>query len=158
MQGVIIPFERCVAMSRKCKTLKEFTERYQPEYSKARRAGWLQEFTWLSRERNPRGTWDEAGCRREARRYRTLKDFREGSITAYVTAQNKGWLKGYTWLKKGKGPAVTRKECLEEARKYTTLKDFTKKARRQYMAAHRNGWLKDYKWLLRAKAARRSRK
>ena len=154
MQGVIIPFERCVAMSRKCKTLKEFTHRFYPEYAKARRAGWLPGFTWLSRERNPRGTWDEAGCRREARRFRTLKSFRDGSITAYVTAQRNGWLPGYTWLKRGKGTVATRKECLEAARRYTTLKDFTLNSRREYMAAWRNGWLKGYKWLLRAKAAR----
>ena len=158
MRGSPISKERCTAMARKCRTLKEFTKKYQPEYSKSRRAGWLPEFSWLSRERNPRGTWDEAGCRRESRKYRTLKDFRAGSITAYVIAQKHGWLKGYTWLKRGNHSPLSPEECLAKARKYRTLKDFTVKARRFYMAAYHHGWLGDYTWLLRAKAARQARK
>ena len=158
MRGVTITEERCRAMARKCKTLKEFSGTYRPEYAKAYRAGWLPGYPWLARTRKPRGTWDEAGCRREARKYRTLKEFRTLSVTAYVIAQSHGWLKGYTWLRRGKGPRATREECLEAARGYSTLKEFTRNAHRYYMAAHYHGWLGDYPWLLRARAARQERK
>ena len=139
--------EACEKIARKYKTLKEFREKDKAAMMKAWREGWLDGYTWLFRAHLPRNTWTEKACRAEARKYKSLAQFRESSLPAYATAQKNGWLKGYTWLARRHVKAFTLKECTRIALKYDALNEFRHENWTAYAAASRNGWLQNFAWL-----------
>lgn len=46
--------------------------------------------------------WFEDNTREEAMKYEYLTDFEKGSRQAWIASKKYGWIKTYTWLKKGK--------------------------------------------------------
>lgn len=141
--------EVCRKTARKCKTFMEFREKYLSIYTSAYRNGWLKDYTWLKHGRAVNGTWDAKSCYREARKYRSLKEFMRSSNVAYDKARKQGWITSYTWLTRLKNIAPTYRECREVAVRYTLLKDFRLDNPRMYKFAAKNGWLKKFKWLRR---------
>lgn len=149
--------EYCEAVARSCSDTKEFWYRHRSVAQKALREGWYEEYSWLPRFRVPRNHWTEEACKAEARKYRSVREFREKSPTAYVTANREGWAMAYTWLEREVAPKGiwTEDRCLEEAKKYGTKTEFLKGSPNAYYTACRKGWLKAYTFLERK---RRSRK
>jgi len=147
--------EECRRLASQCSTFKEFRESHFSEYMSAYRKGWLKDYTWLAHGRSPNGTWTETSCRREAKKYRSLKDFSMKSTSAYSKAGREGWLASYDWLERKKfrpsatGP--TYDECMDAARKYSMQKDFRLGDKRLYMFAAKKDWLKDFSWLRKLK-------
>ena len=139
--------EACEQLARKYTTLKEFREKDKPAMMKAWREGWLEDYTWLSRSHLPRNSWTERSCRAEAKKYKTLAEFRKACLPAYATAQKNGWLKGYNWLSRLHVKAFTLKECTRIALKYDALSEFRRENWTAYSASYRNGWLKNFAWL-----------
>lgn len=149
--------EYCESVARSCSDTKEFWNRHRSVAQKALREGWYEEYTWLPRFRVHRNYWTEEACREEAKKYGSVREFREKSPTAYVTANREGWAMAYTWLEREVAPKGiwTEDRCLEEAKKYKTKTEFLKGSPSAYYTACRKGWLKAYTFLERK---RRSRK
>lgn len=141
--------EACRKMAKKCKTFMEFRDRYISEYASAYRNGWLKEYFWLKHGRSPNDTWNKESCLREAKKYKTLKDFMQNSNVAYYKSRKNGWISSYTWLVRMKNSGPTYKECKAVADKYKLIKDFRLENPRMYKFAAKHGWLKKFKWLKR---------
>ena len=87
-----------------------------------------------------------------ARKYTTMRDFRENNLYAYNASSKYGWLKDFTWLQKTqpKHQLWTKDKVFEIAKRYTQLADFRKEQKLAYFAALNNGWFEELTWLQRA--------
>ena len=93
--------------------------------------------------------WTYERTLEEAKKYKTIKEFRIKSITAYSVACNNDWIKDYTWLKRECMPNGywIYETCYEEAKKYKLKKEFMEKSNGAYKVAIKNKWINDYIWL-----------
>ena len=138
---------RCYEEAKKYKTRTEFYKNSGGAYVMARKNGWLNEYTWLNnRNKKNKGYWNFETCFKEAKKFKTLKDFKSKCGRAYELARKNGWIEEYTWLEKLNG-FHNREKCYEEAKKYKTRTELQKKASGVYHAALKNGWLDEYTWL-----------
>lgn len=95
----------------------------------------------------PRGYWTEERCLEEAKKYKTKKDFRGGSYSAYIISCRNRWLDEYVWLDNTEVRKWTYEACKEAALKYTRRVDFQRGSNVAYGVSLRNGWLDEYEWL-----------
>lgn len=97
--------------------------------------------------------WNKEACYEEAKKYISIKEFRESNAAAYRVSRNSGWIKEYTWLKKQKHSWFWNcyENCYNEAKKYTKYSNFVKMSSSAYSSAKRHGWIKDYIWLERTR-------
>jgi len=143
--------EFCETVSRKFKTLRAFCKGDWSAASKAMSEGWLDEFTWLKRQRVKRGTYTKEECRRLAKKCRTLAEFSTKYRCAEVMARRNGWLKEFTWLEMQHSSPIrwTTEALVKEAKKYKTLNEFYKGNRNAYSVAYHHGLLGQFTWLER---------
>lgn len=80
--------------AKSCETSGEFGRKYPLDYQKAARKGWLAEFfpdsytpTPLTKERV---SWNEENLAKEAQKYKTRTEFKNGSWYAYVRSGELG--------------------------------------------------------------------
>ena len=99
--------------------------------------------------KKPNGYWTEAKILEEAKKYKTLKEFREKANGAYCAASKlKITHKLYNLTTPGNIPNFwTKEKCFEEAKKYNTKIEFHDSAQGAWNASKRNGWLEEYTWL-----------
>ena len=145
--------EYCEQVARTCKTMKEFWTKCRSAATKAQMEGWIDSYDWLLRERCKRNSLDEKECRRIAKQYETLRDFRMHDTSAYVISTRNGWLKSFTWLKRELDVKHVRtlEEVTNLAKRFKTLKDFRESYFNEYRYAWQHGWLENFTWLTRAK-------
>lgn len=143
--------EFCESVARKYKTLRAFCRGDWSVASKAMSEGWLDEYTWIKRQRVKRGTYSKEECRRLAKTCKTLVEFRTKYLCAEVMARRNGWLKEFTWLERRHASPVrwTTEALIKESKKYKTLTDFYKGNRNAYCVAYRHGLLDQFTWLER---------
>lgn len=107
----------------------------------------------MNEDRKPKGYWTEEKCLEEARKYKTVREFRVNSESAYATAVRNNWLRNYTWLSNLrltpiKSPGYwTEERCTIEAKKYSTLIEFINGSYSAYRASKTNKWLDKFTWL-----------
>lgn len=101
-------------------------------------------------------TYDYDFCYNEAKKYKTLQEFRKGSPEAARAAKYRKWLSDYNWLENKVKPLGYWNEetCREEALKHKTVKSFHDNSGGAYTISSKNGWLKDYTWLEREHASK----
>ena len=100
---------------------------------------YLAQFLYIYK--NMKRIWFEDNCREEALKYEYLTDFSKGSHEAWIAARKYGYIKTYTWLKKGKsvGPwSIYAYEDTENKIVYVGLTNDVNKRHR----GHKNGNLK----------------
>jgi hypothetical protein len=86
--------ERCHAEALKCSTRKEFQVKNRSAYNSARKNKWLDSICdHMERKTQPRGYWTKERCMEESKKYRSIKQFRAISSSAYAIAWTNGWLK-----------------------------------------------------------------
>lgn len=146
--------------SKKYSSVTEFNDKNASAYAVARKKGWLAEMTWLKRKYAIRGFWQSKdNVFDESHKYDTLKDFREGSPSAYEVARNNGWFDEMDWLKKADripaGYWKIKENVFAESHKYATRAEFCESCYLAYISAKKNGWLEEMTWL--AKADKRSK-
>lgn len=90
-------FEKCKEVIEKCATLKEFTTKYHQAYSKCVREKWLDKLIDSSKRHITYYTDEQ--CIEEAKKYKTLTEFRQNNIKLYFYAKRHNLLKTFTWLK-----------------------------------------------------------
>lgn len=96
--------------------------------------------------------WTKEAVEAEARKYKTVKEWRLNSSGSYSTAIHNGWRKEFDWFEKPKPVNVkwTEAACRESAEKCKTLKQYREEYASSYNAALKNGWVSDYTWLEKA--------
>ena len=136
--------EACHNEAKKYKSRIAFARKNPAAYSAAWKSGWLQDYTWFERPKNPNKKWDYETCFQEAKKYKTKKEFHDGSAGAYAIAWKNGWLSEYDWFEKKL--KWNRETCYQEALKYNCRKEFSDNSESAYKVALQNGWLNDYTW------------
>lgn len=79
-------------------------------------------------------------CEIEAKKYKSLTEFREEDGYCYNIAKSLGILSKFTWL-------FTRKECEKEAKKYEVLFDFKFFSSDFYKISVELNWINSFNWL-----------
>ena len=143
--------EYCYEEAKKYTSKIDFLKNSNRAYVVAKQNGWIEEYTWLIHPKQYKGKFDYDYCYKEARKYKTRKEFQVGCSCGYYHARINKWLDDYTWFVH---PEVSNKKwnketCYDEAKKYETLKEFAEKKSGCYSVALKNGWLGDYTWLKR---------
>lgn len=139
-------YETCFEEAKKYKTRSEFARSSVAAYEKARKNGWLDEYTWFDSDATPAGFWTYERCLLEAKKYKTKNEFLQSNGRAYRAAYRNNWLNDYTWFE----PKFmwTYEKCYEVAKQYKTKREFEKGRSGAYVAARKRGWLKDYTWMV----------
>lgn len=99
--------------------------------------------------KKPNGYWTETKILEEAKKYKTLKEFRERANGAYSAASKlKIMNKLYSLTIFENIPnSWTKEKCFEEAKKYNTRIEFHNNCAGAWKASKRNGWLDEYTWM-----------
>lgn len=86
-------------------------------------------------------------CYEAAKKFETIKDFREAyKSTLYSAACKNGWLKNFTWLKRKKTKAYTYEEYISIAKQFKYSSDFRAAHSSLWAVGHNKGWHKDCTW------------
>lgn len=140
--------EKCYETALQYKDIGLFCKECQVAYVIAHRNGWLKDYTWLDRKKQPNGYWTKELVMEEARKYTSAGYFKKNSKFAYNAAINHGWIKECTWFKKPKNaPRWNYDTCYEEALKYASTTEFRAASITAYCIARDKGWLDEYIWL-----------
>lgn len=151
-------YEICCELSKECNDRAEFKALCPQAYVISYKKGWIDSFTWLKDGKqvgaDKRRKYDRKTCFEEAKKYKTITDFENGSKGACVAARAHGWMKDYTWFTILWQEKWNRETCFQEAKKYKKYEDFMKKSASAYTTACKNGWIDDYDWLERKRTKR----
>lgn len=144
--------ETCEQVAKKFSNISEFKAHYATAYSKAKKAGWIETYTWLERKQKPSGYWTKETCFEEAKKYTSRNEFKRNSGSAYNVALKNKWISQYIWFSNtldllSVPKKWTEEACMQEAKKYKTKNDFVLNSASAYGAARQNGWIKNYTWL-----------
>ncbi len=120
-------------------TINDFRIDNQALYVKALEYDWINEFFPYNKDRKEAGYWTEERVKKEQEKYTTIKDFKDGSKTAYKTAINKGWL-----LLEPINRPWTKERCQKEAEKYFTRTEFQEYSWGAWNASKNNDWLEEF--------------
>ena len=99
----------------------------------------------------PTGYWNYEHCYEDAKKYSSIKEFRNKSAVAYGVASKNKWLDDYTWLERKKHSNTywnNYDRCYEAAKKCTSRSEFGKKYPAAWKRAKENGWMGDYTWIM----------
>ena len=135
-------------------TLKEGTEREGFWVEKYKDDGWtiLNVAKTGSIGSLGKGKWNYEKTKEEAKKYKTRKEFSNGSPSAYGSALRNKWLDDYTWFlssRELRDRKWTYDTTKAEAMKYKSKIEFSKGSPGASNAAHKNNWIKDYDWFTR---------
>lgn len=98
--------EMCLQEAQKCKTKREFREKYPAAYYAACKNKWLGEYQFLISDvksfvKRPSKPWTKERCMELAKKCHSIREFSEKFHSAYNIACHKKWLEDFTWLKNG---------------------------------------------------------
>ena len=85
-------YERCMEESKKYKTRSEFYKNNETAFNKARKNGWLNDFTWLISTKKTNGYWTYERCMEESKKYKSRWDFGKHNGGAYGASCKNGWI------------------------------------------------------------------
>lgn len=92
--------------------------------------------------------WTYETTLKEAKKYKTKKDFKTNNWGAYSAASRNKWLGEFTWLASASLKKWTYDSVKEESKKYKTRSDFAKNSKYAYRLALENKWLDNFTWLI----------
>lgn len=91
-------YDACKEEAMKYCSRKEFKSNNLVAYRICFKNKWIDDFYWLPEVKKGNGHWNENTCREEAKKYKTLKEFRLQSGSAYNVSRNLGILNSFDWL------------------------------------------------------------
>ena len=124
--------ENVIEESKKYKNRTEFKKKSNRAYDAARKFNLLENMVWLNDgDRKPKGYWKiKDNVMREGMKYKSKKDFKDGSASAFLAAHRYGYIDEMTWLVKQKQHKKWFWDNVDniesEAVKYNTKTDFFK--------------------------------
>ena len=138
--------------ARKYTTRYAFSDGCPGAYNVACHKGWINDYTWLSRERRPNRNpkWNRETVFAEARKYDFRKDFQQQSNSAYNVARKEKWLDEMDWFKTydfTQARRWTKEEVFRFSRQYHSRKEFQKGNSQAYKKAYLNHWLEEMPWI-----------
>lgn len=138
--------ENCIKNIKKCKSIKEFRNKYKAEYNYIIKHNLNKDneiiillFNNMRKNKLKKYSNKEA-CRLEASLYKNRLKFNIGSPTAYKCARINGWLDEFFKIK----IFNDKEECRSKSMECKTRSDFFKKYRTAYGYAKTNGWLDEF--------------
>ena len=139
-------YQRCYEEAKKYRSRGELKKYNQSAYEKARKSGWLDEYTWF--EVIWKKKWNYETCLKESKKYTSRGEFSEKSSSAWSVSKEKGWIEEYDWLipKKKESNYWNRDACYDVAKECTCSSEMNRKYGSAYNAALKNGWIQDYTW------------
>ena len=142
-------YENTFEEAKKYSCRAEFQRGSRGAYKAALKYGWLDKYTWFKKPEAYNKKWTHEACTEEAKKYKSVTEFRRGSNCAYEMSRKYGWLKEFTWLAEGKKPVGhwNYVNCYKEAKKYKSRSEMEKKSPSAYGVAQKNDWLDDYIWM-----------
>ena len=85
--------DACIAEAAKYRSIKEWRVGNAGSYNAAHGKGWLDKCTMhMERKLHKRNHWTQENCIKDARQYKTRRDWRLTPRSAYSTAAKNGWL------------------------------------------------------------------
>ena len=131
----------CRNEAEKYTSRKEFRRMCKGAYDKAKEMGWMEEYTWLSRQKH-QSEWDYESCKKEAKTYNNKFEFQKKSHGAYLRSLREGWLDDFF-------PNPLRRvldydSCKRLAAKYQTPQEMRKSDRSLYETIKNKGWMDDF--------------
>lgn len=147
-------YEKCLEEAKKHTSMKSFRKNSLGAYNCAVKNKWINEYQWLSLKKFPqeriiKGEITEHECLENAKKCRTVKEYRMLYHRFYKASMYYGWIKNYTWFNTQKANNYwTYEKCTEVARKYNTKKEFHEDYPYLYEISQKNKWLETYTWLL----------
>lgn len=139
-------YEKCLEESKKYKSRSEFSKNNKTAYNASIRNKWINDFVWLKRPENKKKKWTEETVLEEAKKYKSINEFRKSNKRAYNLSCENGWIKKYDFLKR-RSDEPTYEECLNEAKKFDRRYVFALKDRKYYDISKKYGWLEQMNWL-----------
>lgn len=137
-------FENLLAEAIKYKTKKEFRENNSSAYSAAKKYKLINDICkhMVCKEIKPSGYWNYENCKKEALKYKTLKEFIENSKSAYRVSNKNGWVKEFSeWYTKSKKESkYTISYCKNLVNNINTISDFKRKYPYAYKVICKNKW------------------
>lgn len=154
MGSQIWTYEKCYELAASCKTRGEMKAKSNWAYSKARKAGWIQDYTWLKIvTRKCSGHWNDYDrCKIEAAKYQSITEFAKACPAALAQARKNNWL--YDFFKpqtKSKGYRNDYERCYNLAQKCQTRSEFARLNSSAYSFACKNKWIDSFDWLIDAR-------
>ena len=143
---------KCHEVALQCSSKTEFQKKFSGAYQNCLKYGWLDDVcSHMKHIKHRNGYWNDEKVIEEAKKYTTLKEFRENSSGAYDYAHDKkdlfGKIKEFLKARRKPNGYWNYERCYDEAKKYTTLIDFHDKSSSAYNSAKDNGWLENFIWL-----------
>lgn len=139
-------YKACLEEAKKYKSRSEFAKCNKSAYNASTRNKWIDDFVWLKRPINYKKKWTEETVLEEAKKYKSINEFRKANKRAYNLSCENGWIKKYHFFKH-RGDEPTYEECLNEAKKFDRRSVFALKARKYYDTSKKYGWLEQMNWL-----------
>jgi superfamily II DNA or RNA helicase len=105
--------------------------------------GWDGWDAWFGREKI---VWSKEKCIKDAKKYKSRKEWRKKSSSAYSSAYRNGWLEEccrHMIRLVNKIKRFTKELCIKDANKYKTRTEWFKKSQSAYSKAWNNGWLEE---------------
>ena len=135
-------YDHCYNEAKKYHSRAEFEKNNNSACRKARKNGWIDEYTWFTEKRKNR-YWNKETCYEEAQKYNSRTAFAKHADRAYQLAKQKGWIDDYTWFKPLTG-YWTYEACKAEAAKYEKRGQFKAGCPGAYSKSRINGWLDEF--------------
>lgn len=139
--------ERILADAKKYTYLSEWIKNSSGGHAAAKRQGLVKEAcAHMTSPKKAMGYWNLENLLKDAKKYKSIKEWREKSASAYTTATQKGFIEQCTQhLVRNRNPAGywTKEKCRQSAKKYLTIKEWGLEDGPAYDTAKRNNWMGD---------------
>jgi len=140
--------KECIEESKNYATLNEFRSGNSGAYGAAKRFK-IEKLlcklnNWEKKKHTPANFWTKEKCIREAKRYKTKKEWQINSNGSMKAARRNNWLKDcikHMIKKRKENIKWTKEKCIEEAKKYKTRGDWQKQSSSSYKFACDNNLL-----------------
>jgi hypothetical protein len=138
--------ETCIEEAKKYSSRSEWGKKSSNSYKIALVNDWYDECTpHMFEKQKPKGYWTKERCLEEAKKYKTITEWKNGSASSYGLACYYKFIDECTahMIKKRKPYRYwTKKLCAEDAKKYSSRNEWQKNSG-GYKSAVRNGWLEE---------------
>ena len=131
----------CREEAMKYATRKDFRRMCRGAYDKAKEMGWLDNYSWLSRQKL-QSEWDYESCKKEAKKYGNKFEFQKKSYGAYKRSLQEGWLDDFYPVPLRR--VLDHETCRQLALKYKSVSDLLANDKSLYGTLLKKGWMNEF--------------
>ena len=133
--------EVCREEALKYTSRKDFRRMCKGAYDKSKEMGWLDDYTWLSRQKL-QSEWNYESCKIEAKKYGNKFEFQKKSYGAYKRSLQEGWLEDFYPVPLRR--VLDYETCRQLASKYNNVSDLLANDKSLYGTLLKKDWIKDF--------------